>query len=147
MNKIFAALALTAGGIATGFLLAAGPASSAATFPGHTAAVTQNVTCPAGNPCVAWHDSGRGGLQQDIILYDHQGAPIWWCNNAGGCWAGNDRLGVTGASPFDDAAYLTTSDGVHGELVIDGQKLDGKDIAFLVCLNKGGTLAGCENGG
>lgn len=81
--------------------------------------------------CAAWQDTSTSQVVQDLELFDRNGAPIWWCNNAGGCWVGNDKMGVTGASVFDLAAYLSTTDGTHGELVIDGQVLTGKDIAWI----------------
>lgn len=106
------------------------------------------VLCPIGSTCVTWQDQDSARVQQDLLLEDRNGSPVWWCNNAGGCWVGDDKLGVTGASVYDNAAYLAvSSNGVNGKLVIDGVTLDARDIAFLVCLNKGGTLAACKNGG
>jgi hypothetical protein len=65
-------------------------------------------------------------------------------NNVGGCWVGNDRLSVTGSSVFNQAAYLSTTNGTNGELVIDGQVLNGPDIAFIACLGAGGAIAACR---
>lgn len=107
------------------------------------------LQCPPGQSpaCAAWQDQNSGQVVQDLLLQDRNGAPVWWVNNAGGMWVGNDRLGVTGASVFDQAAYLSTSDGSHGVLVVDGQELTGNDISFVICLNRGGSLASCRNGG
>ena len=108
------------------------------------AASTPVTNCPVGQPCVIWEDTNTTGGQQDIELFDHLGNPIFWCNNTGGCWVGNDRLGVTGSSVFNLAAYLSTTNGTNGELVIDGHVLTGPDIAFVNCLNGGGgSVASC----
>jgi len=107
-------------------------------------ASTPVTKCPVGATCVTWQDTNTTGTQQDIELNDHLGNPIFWCNNLGGCWVGNDRLGVTGSSVFNLAAYLSTTNGTNGELVIDGQVLTGPDITFVDCLNEGGALASCR---
>ncbi len=107
-------------------------------------ASTPVTKCPVGATCVTWQDTNTTGVQQDIELLDHAGSPIFWCNKSGGCWVGNDRLGVTGSSVFNLAAYLSTTNGTNGELVIDGQVLTGPDIKFVTCLNEGGTLAACR---
>jgi hypothetical protein len=109
------------------------------------AASTPVTNCPVGQPCVIWQDTNATGGQQDIELFDHLGNPIFWCNNTGGCWVGNDRLGVTGSSVFNLAAYLSTTNGTNGELVIEGHILTAPDIKFVNCLNKaGGTVATCS---
>jgi hypothetical protein len=108
------------------------------------AASTPVTNCPVGQPCVIWQDTNTTGGQQDIELFDHLGNPIFWCNNTGGRWVGNDRLGVTGSSVFNLAAYLSTTNGTNGELVIDGQVLTGPDIQFVNCLNQGGSIAACR---
>lgn len=99
--------------------------------PARAAAVTQCDTgvSPA---CAGWQDTNTTStVYQDLELLDHNGAPIWWCNNAGGCWTGNDKLGVTGASVFDEVIYMVSPDGVHGALVIDGKMLTARDIRML----------------
>lgn len=126
---------------------AAAAATLAATgaFAQAASASTPVTKCPVGATCVTWQDTNTTGVQQDIELNDHLSNPIFWCNNSGGCWVGNDRLGVTGSSVFNLAAYLSTTNGTNGELVIDGQVLTGPDIAFVNCLNAGGTLSGCRS--
>jgi hypothetical protein len=109
------------------------------------AASTPVTKCAVGATCVTWQDTNTTGGQQDIELLDHLGSPIFWCNNSGGCWVGNDRLGVTGSSVFNSAAYLSTTNGTNGELVIDGHVLTGPDIQFVNCINAGGgTTATCS---
>jgi hypothetical protein len=105
---------------------------------------TPMTRCPVGATCVSWQDTNATGVQQDIELFDHLSNPIFWCNNSGGCWVGNDRLGVTGSSVFNLAAYLSTTNGTNGELVIDGQALTGPDIQFVTCLNEGGSISACR---
>lgn len=124
------------------------------------------ILCAAGvSPaCFAYQDTNTtgGGCIQDFLLLDHNGSPIWWVNDCGGMWVGNDKNGVTGASVFDQAIYMSVPDGVHGALTIDGSPLTAadvryllsveplltvNDVKFLVCVNKGGTVAACRNGG
>lgn len=124
---------------------AAAVLATSGAFAQAASASTPVTKCPVGATCVTWHDTNTTGVQQDIQLNDHLGNPIFWCNNSHDCWVGNDRLGVTGSSVFNLAAYLSTTNGTNGELVIDGQVLTGPDIAFVNCLNAaGGTLAACR---
>lgn len=124
---------------------AAAALSATGAFAQAASASTPVTKCPVGATCVTWQDTNTTGVQQDIQLNDHLGNPIFWCNNSVDCWVGNDRLGVTGSSVFNLAAYLSTTNGTNGELVIDGQVLTGPDIAFVNCLNAaGGTLASCR---
>lgn len=116
---------------------------TAGTFGPSRAAIVQapTVRCPAGvSPaCASWQDTNTRKVVQDLELFDHNKAPIWWCNNAGGCWVGSDRMGVTGKSVFDNAAYLFAPDGVHGVLVLDGKTLTSKLVLFLACLDTRST--------
>lgn len=111
--------------------------SAGADLPARAARPAAGVTatqCPAGQSpaCAAWQDTNTSGpVVQDLLLLDHNGSPIYWCNNAGGCWVGNDRMGVTGSSVTDQAAYLSTTNGTNGELVIDGQVITAKDIEWI----------------
>jgi hypothetical protein len=124
---------------------AAAALAATGTFAQAASASTPVTKCPVGATCVTWQDTNATGVQQDIQLNDHLGNPIFWCNNSDDCWVGNDRLGVTGSSVFNLAAYLSTTNGTNGELVIDGQVLTGPDIAFVNCLKAaGGTLAACR---
>lgn len=137
------------GKIATALWAVTAAAFLAAT-PAHAARTAGPVTvaCQAGRSpaCVAWQDHTRTRVVVDLELSDHAGAPIWWCLNAGGCWVGNDRSGVTGRNPRDLAAYLQAPDGVHGVLVLDGQVFTAADLRFVACLKNGGTLARCRAG-
>jgi hypothetical protein len=123
---------------------AAAALTATGAFAQAASASTPVTKCPVGATCVTWQDTNTTGTQQDIELNDHLGSPIVRCNNSGGCWVGNDRLGVTGSSVFNLAVYLSTTNGTNGELVIDGQVLTGSDIAFVTCLNEGGTIAACR---
>ena len=119
--------------------------AAAGAFAQAAAASTPVTKCPVGATCVTWQDTNTTGTQQDIELNDHLGNPIFWCNNNGGCWVGNDRLGVTGSSVFNLAAYLSTTNGTNGQLVIDGKSLTAPDVTFINCLLGGGSLSGCHN--
>src|SRR5260221_186790 len=112
-------------------LAAAGPFAQTAS------ASTPVTKCPVGATCVTLQDTNTAGSQKDIELRDHTGSLIFWCDNSGGCWVRNDKLGVTGSSVFNLAAYLSTTNGTNGELVIDGQVLTGPDITFIACLDAG----------
>ena len=126
-------------------MTAAAPALTGAGALAQAASASTPVTkCPVGQPCVIWQDTNTTGGQQDIELIDHLGSPIFWCDNTGGCWVRNDKLGVTGSSVFNLAAYLSTTNGTNGELVLDGQVLTGSDIKFVNCLDGGGTIAACR---
>jgi hypothetical protein len=102
---------------------------------GSSARVGAITHCPVDvSPCVAWQDTSASRVVQDFELLDRNGAPVFWCNNTGGCWVGNDRLGVTGSSVFDEGAYLTVLPGGKGALVLGRQVLTGQDIARLHAL-------------
>ena len=103
--------------------------------------------CPAGvSPaCAGWQDTNGKTLVQDLVLTDHNGAPVWWINDAGGMWVGNDRLGVTGKSVYDHAAYLAVPDGIHGQVVIGGRVLTAAGIRLVNCLLAGGTVRSCRH--
>jgi hypothetical protein len=91
------------------------------------------IACPpnVSPACISWQDTNTTTPVQDIELFDHNGSPIWWVNNTGGMWVGNDKLGITGASVFDQAAYLWSPDGTNGALVLSGQTLTASDISML----------------
>lgn len=108
-------------------------------------AATPVTKCPVGATCVTWEDTNSSTVQQDIELLNHAGDPVSWCNNAGGCWVGNDKYGVTGSSTSTLAAYLSTTNGTNGQLVVDGKSLTGPGIGFISCLNGGGSLSSCRN--
>src|SRR5712691_9720753 len=81
-----------------GKVTAAAPALTGAGALAQAASASTPVTkCPVGQPCVIWQDTNTTGGQQDIELIDHLGSPIFWCDNTGGCWVRNDKLGVTGS--------------------------------------------------
>lgn len=113
--------------------------------PATRAAAPVTVQCAAGTSpaCASWQDMNSSKVVQDLELTDHTGAPIWWCLNAGGCWVGNDRLGVTGSSVYNEAAYLAVRNGRFGELVLGRQVLTSRSIRFLICL-QGHSLAECR---
>ncbi len=113
--------------------------------PVSAATPTPVTRCPVGATCVTWQDTNTSTVQQDIELLNHGGDPVFWCNNAGGCWVGNDKVGVTGSNTATIAAYLSTTNGTNGQLVIDGKALTGSDIGFITCLNGGGSLSSCRN--
>jgi hypothetical protein len=108
-------------------------------------AATPVTHCPVGATCVTWEDTNSSTVQQDIELLNHVGDPVFWCNNAGGCWVGNDKFGVTGSNTSTKAAYLSTTNGTNGQLVIDGKSLTGSGIGFINCLKGGGSLSGCRS--
>lgn len=85
--------------------------------------------------CAGWQDTNTTTVDQDLLITDHTGAPEFWVSNAGGTWAGNDMLGITGKSVFSRVAYFTPSpDGLHGWLVLDGHVLTGRELAQLLRL-------------
>jgi hypothetical protein len=108
-------------------------------------AATPVTPCPVGATCVTWQDTNSSTVQQDIELFNHAGDPVFWVNNAGGAWVGNDKFGVTGSNTSTLAAYLSTTNGTNGQLVIDGKSLTGPGIGFINCLNGGGSLSSCRN--
>lgn len=109
----------------------------AASAPAGAAPAVARGACALAPHLACWQDENSTGIDQDIEVFDHNGAPEFWINNAGGTWAGNDKLGVTGKSVFANVAYLTpTPDGLRGELVLDGQVLTATDIAELHMLER-----------
>jgi hypothetical protein len=148
MNKTrTAALALApllaAGIILAGALSAGRPAPAVAAPKAAVAAATAvpgSDICAGGVPCLSMQDQSST-VQSDLILYDKNGAPIFWCLNAGGCWVGNDKLGVTGFNPathgYALSVYLSNdATGTHGQVVIDGQVFTAKDITYLHALER-----------
>lgn len=151
-RRLGAVILIAAGAtIATAAGVIAAPGRAALAPPARAIATTATAgtitPCPPDvtPACAGWQDTNAATVVQDLLLTDHNGAPIWWCNNAGGCWVGNDRLGVTGASVFDQAIYMSTTDGVHGQLVIGGHALTEQDLRFLLCL-EASSLATCRAG-
>jgi hypothetical protein len=108
-------------------------------------AATPVTHCPVGATCVTWQDTNSSTVQQDIELLNHAGDPVFWVNNAGGAWVGNDKFGVTGSKTSTMAAYLSTTNGTNGQLVIDGKSLNGSAVGFINCLKGGGSLSSCRN--